>query len=838
VSTGTIITAQSATITASLNGLKVSTNLSLALTAQPSALTCSPGTVNAPGSSTCTVTLSAAAPAGGAPVTLSSDNANMSVPASVLIGAGQTMGSFVATAAVVSTDQTVQIAATFNGASTKFVLAVSAPAQLSALVCAPSTLAGNASGACTISLTKPTAAALTILVSSNKASLLVPANVTIGAGSASATFTVSTSTISSNDQATVTATVGAQMETAKINLATVSQLSTLSCAMAVMGNNASTACTVGLTAASSSTETIALSASSNFLTLPASVTIPGGQATGNFPISTALFSGGNLRVTVTASLNGQSVTTQIMLNSPVQLSGLTCSPTIISALQPATCTVSLTGPAQSGDYNVALSSDNSSVTVPASVLIPAGSQSSTFAAVESTASGTGAVILTASAGGNSVTASLSLGGSAKLTSLSCASAKVPSGSSLNCAVELVQAASNPFTIAINTNNPIVTAPPSVLASVGQTEVSFQLNAGVSASQQAVTISAGAGNSVQAVISVLPGDPPVITAPAQISASPLTPVQFTAMATDEYGLALTLSASGLPAGASFDPHGGSFQWTPSADQTGTFALTLTVSDSAGLSSSQNVAITVDGRKASVLGLYNAASYTQDQTCSAGSLATLTGTGFKSSGLEQANGFPWPTQLGGVQVILNGANAPILAVTESLIQFQCPMLPAGTQISLTVQPATGEPSDPFQFVLKEATPGLFSLGGTNQGAVLIAGTEEIAMSATSGLPSRPARKGEYLSIYANGLGPLTETAPQGAPAPFDRTIATTDQVVVEISGVDLRPSFAGLAPGLAGVYQVNVQLPQDVASGDSVPVLVKVILGDGTTLKSNTVTIAIQ
>jgi uncharacterized protein (TIGR03437 family) len=56
--------------------------------------------------------------------------------------------------------------------------------------------------------------------------------------------------------------------------------------------------------------------------------------------------------------------------------------------------------------------------------------------------------------------------------------------------------------------------------------------------------------------------------------------------------------------------------------------------------------------------------------------------------------------------------------------------------------------------------------------------------------------------------------------------------------MKPSFAGLASGLVGVYQVSVQLPKDSATSDAVPVYVKVTLSDGTTVKSNAVTVAIQ
>jgi uncharacterized protein (TIGR03437 family) len=60
-----------------------------------------------------------------------------------------------------------------------------------------------------------------------------------------------------------------------------------------------------------------------------------------------------------------------------------------------------------------------------------------------------------------------------------------------------------------------------------------------------------------------------------------------------------------------------------------------------------------------------------------------------------------------------------------------------------------------------------------------------------------------------------------------------VTVTIGGVPATPSFAGLAPGWVGLYQVNVQVPANAPVGDAVPVALSV--GGAV---SNQVTIAVQ
>ncbi len=86
---------------------------------------------------------------------------------------------------------------------------------------------------------------------------------------------------------------------------------------------------------------------------------------------------------------------------------------------------------------------------------------------------------------------------------------------------------------------------------------------------------------------------------------------------------------------------------------------------------------------------------------------------------------------------------------------------------------------------------------------------------------------------GLGAVRNTPQTGAAAgasPLSTLIANSG---VTIGNVSAPVSFAGLAPGFVGLYQVNVQVPQGVAAGDNVPVTLFV----GTTV-SNTVTISVR
>ena len=93
-----------------------------------SALTLNPTTVTGGSSSTGTVTLSAAAPTGGAVVNLSDNSAAATVPASVTVSAGTTSRTFSVTTSVVASPTPITISGSFGGATRSATLTVNPPA--------------------------------------------------------------------------------------------------------------------------------------------------------------------------------------------------------------------------------------------------------------------------------------------------------------------------------------------------------------------------------------------------------------------------------------------------------------------------------------------------------------------------------------------------------------------------------------------------------------------------------------------------------------------------------------------------------------------------------------
>jgi uncharacterized protein (TIGR03437 family) len=320
--------------------------------------------------------------------------------------------------------------------------------------------------------------------------------------------------------------------------------------------------------------------------------------------------------------------------------------------------------------------------------------------------------------------------------------------------------------------------------------------------------------------------------------------FDVSAQDPHGLPVTLSATGLPTGAEFDRNNGHFSWTPVEDQVGNHQVTFKASNTASQVTEKVVTIEVVLGTLEITGVTNAASFSSDFSCSPGSLATLWGVGFTEGSGKPATSFPLPTMLGGTRVLINDSPTRLLYVGPKQINLQCPSLPAGTKLAIRVERAdTGKESGTVSgpaLSMKKATPGMFTLDGSGkgQGLVVNARTGKLAMLPNPGVDGQSARAGDHLVIYANGLGEVDHAVALGEPAgasPLSRVVAS---VRAKLGGVYTPVTFAGLAPDLAGVYQVNIFISPDVPSGAKVPLVLELELQDGTILESNPVTIANQ
>ena len=223
-----------------------------------------------------------------------------------------------------------------------------------------------------------------------------------------------------------------------------------------------------------------------------------------------------------------------------------------------------------------------------------------------------------------------------------------------------------------------------------------------------------------------------------------------------------------------------------------------------------------------------------TASPGALVSLYGANFVGP-LVQAVAFPLPTTLGNLIVTVGGRPAPLYFVSPGQINFQVPYeLAANTAATLIV--TQGQlVSNPVSLSIARVSPGLFSTNqqGSGQGAIRIANSATIAAPVGAFSDSRPVRAGDVIEVYCAGLGAVTPSAVTGGAASSRPLQTTVLQPSVTIGGQTAGVTFSGLAPGAAGLYQVNVTIPTGVPTGDAVPVVLTI--GGAA---SNTVTIAVR
>lgn len=220
---------------------------------------------------------------------------------------------------------------------------------------------------------------------------------------------------------------------------------------------------------------------------------------------------------------------------------------------------------------------------------------------------------------------------------------------------------------------------------------------------------------------------------------------------------------------------------------------------------------------------------------GSIISLYGTDLAPA-VSAAQSLPLPTQLAGVSVRIGDRFAPLYFVSPGQINAMVPFEVSG---NVRVQIVAGNASSSAEVTkaLSANSPRMFSINqqGTGQGAIQIANTVIFAAPTGSipGVQARPARRGEFLTIYCSGLGPVSGTPVSGSASSGSTLSTTTTTPAVTVGGVPATPTFAGLAPGFVGLYQINLAIPATTASGSSVPI---VITMGGVT--SNTVTIAVE
>jgi uncharacterized protein (TIGR03437 family) len=173
-----------------------------------------------------------------------------------------------------------------------------------------------------------------------------------------------------------------------------------------------------------------------------------------------------------------------------------------------------------------------------------------------------------------------------------------------------------------------------------------------------------------------------------------------------------------------------------------------------------------------------------------------------------------QLAGTTVQVNGACAPIIYTSASQVAAIVPYATSGSTALVTTT-FQGQTTATVSVSVAPSAPGLFTLDSTGKGPGACVNQDGSINTA-----STPAKIGDVISCYATGEGQTTPSGVDGKPAAIPLPQPNLP-VNVTIGGLMVKPQYAGGAPGeVAGVMQINVQIPSGTQTGNAVPISIQV------------------
>lgn len=818
VQTTPVATNQQVLIQASYAGVSKSATLTVKAPT-PTDVTLDTAAVIGGNTAQATVTLTGPAPSGGTVVTLTTNDAAATVPASVKVNAGSSSASFTVSTNPVASAVQVVISATASGVTKAATLDVN-PATPNSLILSSASVIGGTSTDATVTLNGPAPSgglAIT-LGSSDSAVAAVPASVSVPAGSSSATFVVSSLPVGATQQVTISASFGGVTQSATLDVQPASLMALGLNPATLIGGSGSEA-TVSLDGPAPTGGMIVALTSSDpaIASVPSSVTVPANSSSAIFNIATTPVSAFT-QVTISATCHSITRTAKISVKIATP-SALTLSPAAVIGGTNADATVTLNGPAPSGGTVVLLaSSDATSASVPASVTVPAGATTAQFTTSTIPVGTSTQVTLSATYKGTTQTATLDIAAATPST-LALSPLAVVGGSTADATLTLTGPAPAAGTVVLlsSSDSAAASVPASVVVPPGADTAIFSVSTAPVWAWTQVTVSASYGGVAKTakitVKAAVPNsfdlDPAAVIGGNTSQAT----VTLTGPAPQGGGL-LTLSSSDpqvtVPASVTVPEGSSSATFTVGTSPVNAFSQATLSATYNGVSRTAKISIKVASpdsltlSPSAVIG-----GSTADATIFLNGVAPSGGTvvNLASSDTSVAS-------VPGAVTVPAGASSATFTISTvavgATVQATISATAYGVSQTATLDITTPTPSaltlDPAIVIGGSATQATLTLNGPAPAAgavVSLASTDPAAAfpasvtvspgatTATFAVTTIPVATYTHVDISASGSG-VTQTASLGIKAPAPTGLSLDPSIVVGGRTADATVKLSGPAP----------------------------------------------
>ena len=218
-----------------------------------------------------------------------------------------------------------------------------------------------------------------------------------------------------------------------------------------------------------------------------------------------------------------------------------------------------------------------------------------------------------------------------------------------------------------------------------------------------------------------------------------------------------------------------------------------------------------------GVVNAASFAKNSAIPPGALVTIFGSHLADQ-QSSANVLPLPIQLGSTMATIDGQTVPLLFASDGQINAVVPFALQQNVTHLLVVTKGNTISVPEPITIANAEPAIFTANGSGTGQGVVLGVRSNGAQILADA-NNPVSAGQYIVMYATGLGSVTPTVDDGAAGPTAPLSLVSNSTSLTIGGADATIAYAGLAPGFASLYQVNAIVPS-VPPGNAVPLVLTV------------------